>query len=610
MSPSIENQKFQQIILVGNPNTGKSLFFSKLTKQKAASANYSGTTQTLKSCSLKINEKNYQIIDLPGIYDLDTTLPEEIITVNYLNSFCKSSGALILFFLDATRLEQGIYLLSQILEDNKSLVVLLTQYDIATKKNLEIDYQKLAEKLAVKIIPTSNLHDSSLKILNQALADFTPKTTPEASDSCTRCTSCNFQERHQIARQIKNEISSREVSSIWSDRLDQILLDPLYGTLSFLLITFTFFWLIFFMASWPMDLIDQAFAFLSSKLTLILPSGLLTDLLLNGIIPGLNGVIIFLPQIFILFFLINLLDNSGYLARMVCIMDRYLRKFGLSGTAFLPILSAHACAIPAILGTKVIKNKHERFLTIFIIPFFSCSARLPVYVMLTALMFPKSPLLAAAVFVACYLSGAIIAFLTALIIKKVFISTPTTHLLLELPAYRIPPLKLAWQEAGWQSFGFIKKAGTFILGFSVVIWALSTFPNPEIEKSYLAIIGNFVQPIFEPLGFDWRITVGILTSFAAREVIVSTLAIIFAGGSDSVELTTRLQQATLPNGDLLFNLGTIASLLVFFIFALQCFPTSVAAWKETGSKTFAITQLLYASAIAYLLAWVVGRILS
>ncbi len=608
MGLPIINQNSLQIALVGNPNAGKSLFFSKLTKQSTPSANYSGTTHTLKSCSLKIAEKKYQIIDLPGIYDLQTNVPEEVIAVNYLESLCRSSSTLVLFFLDATRLEQGIYLLNQVLEAKHQVVVLLTHYDRAQKSSLKIDYQKLSETLKVKVVPTSIRHDDSKQILQQALKEFAPKASNDQLDSCTKCNSCNFQERHNLARKIKEQISPQKISNIYSDRLDSLLLHPLWGSLSFLLITFTFFWLIFFIASWPMNLIDQAFALLSSNLDSFLPEGLPKSLLLNGILPGLNGVLIFLPQIFILFFLLNLLDNSGYLARMVCILDRYLKRFGLPGTAFLPILSAHACAIPAILGTKVIKNKKERFLTIFIIPFFSCSARLPVYVMLTALLFPKSPIKAACLFVSCYLGGALIAFLTALIVKKTYLTTSTNHLLLELPAYQIPPLKLAWQEAKLQSLGFIKKAGTFIVIFSIMIWVLSTFPHPELEKSYLAMIGNFVQPIFAPLGFDWRITVGILTSFAAREVIVATLAIIFATNSETLELVTRLQQATLDNGKLLFTTSTTLSLLVFFIFALQCFPTSISAWKETGSKTFAIVQLLYASFVAYTLAWIVGVI--
>lgn len=547
------------------------------------SANYPGTTVEIKEGISRAEDHDFLLCDLPGIYDLDAENPEEKITKDYLQS---NVPDVVVFTLDAIRLTQGLFLLSQALEQKIPLIIAVTRLDIAEKKSLNIDFKALQDRLNSPVIPVSNTTRKGYEHLLHCISEkLVAKEKPEYIPICGSCKGCPYEQRHLASKSLRQEICKTELSPGKSALLDRFILHPVTGLLFFIISMFSLFWLIFFLAAYPMDWIDSSFAFLTNILDRFLSDSWFKSLLLDGIIAGLGGILVFLPQIMLLFFMLNLLENTGYLARIVCLIDKYLKKTGLSGTSFIPVLSAHACAIPAILSTRIIRNKTDRFLSIFILPFFSCSARIPIYVMLTALMFPDSPLKASLVFILCYFAGITIALLTAFLFRFKSKSAPSP-LITELPAYSLPSVKTSFIAAIDQGKGFIKKAGTFILGFSIVIWFLSYFPNGNLETSLLAYLGKVISPLFAPLGFGWEITVGILTSFLAREVIVSTFAIIFGENNTSFDFSTSL------------------TLLVFFIFALQCFPTLVASWKETASRKFVVGQFLYAFFVAYSFAFI------
>jgi ferrous iron transport protein B len=367
-----------------------------------------------------------------------------------------------------------------------------------------------------------------------------------------------------------------------------------------------------------MDLIDGVFVSLGEAAANVLPDGLIESLVVDGIIAGVGGVLIFLPQIAILFFCITLLEDSGYLARAAFVMERLMRKVGLPGKAFVPMLSAHACAIPAIMATRVIESKRDRLATILTLPLMSCSARLPVYAMIAALLFGDEPGKAAMLFLGAYLLGIGAALGAAGVLKLTILRGRTSPMIIELPSYRLPTLRNALMTAFDRSKVFVRKAGTIILAISIGLWILATFPQlpdaqtagldeaaagqAQLEHSIAGRLGQAVEPVFEPLGYDWRINVGVVSSFAAREVVVSTLAIVTGVGEDAAEdegLVDTLRGLERPDGALLFTVPVALSLLVFFVLAMQCLPTQAVTKRETGSWKWALLQLGYMTALAY-----------
>jgi ferrous iron transport protein B len=378
---------------------------------------------------------------------------------------------------------------------------------------------------------------------------------------------------------------------------------------------FAVFYLIFSLAATPMDLIDAGVAWVGAQVAAVVPDGQLQSLLVDGVIGGVGGVLVFLPQICILFFCISLLEDTGYLARAACVMDRLLRRFGLPGKAFVPMLSAHACAIPAIMSARVIQDRRDRLVTVLVLPLLTCSARLPVYAMVTALLFPNRPALGAAAFTGAYALGVVAALSMAALFRRSLFRGQTAPLMLELPQYKVPSLKTALLAAYDRGRTFVRKAGTVILAIAIVLWWLMAYPRPAdpettppeaaLETSYAGQLGQAIEPVIEPLGFDWKIGVGVLASFAAREVVVSTLSVVY-GVADEGETTliSRLRNATRDDGTPVFNLATCLSLLVFYVLAMQCLPTQVVTARETRSWKWAGFQLAYMTLLAYGAAFV------
>jgi ferrous iron transport protein B len=431
----------------------------------------------------------------------------------------------------------------------------------------------------------------------------------------------------------------------FTERLDRAFTNPLIGLLTFFAIMGGLFWTLFALATVPMDLIEGTFAQLGQLAIAYLPAGPLRDLLTNGIISGIAGTIVFLPQICLLFFLISLLEDTGYLARAAFVMDRVLHRFGLPGQAFVPLLTSHACALPGIMSARLIPNRRDRLATIMVAPFMSCSARLPVYVLLTSLLFAGKPGWAGLAFAGCYMLGAAAALLSAMLFGRTVLKGRARPMVLELPTYKMPSLTNALVTAKDQGLAFLRTAGTVIMAICVLMWWLSAYPKvdtpaaaqtlraeanqpglPEgraaeltaraatIEAravqggSFAGRMGRTIQPVFAPLGYDWQLTVGVLTSFLAREVFVSTMSVLVGGAGDAdVDdgVIDRIRAMKRDDGTPVFTPATAASALVFFVLAMQCLPTLAVTRKESGALKYAALQLAYMSGLAYIGALIV-----
>jgi ferrous iron transport protein B len=450
----------------------------------------------------------------------------------------------------------------------------------------------------------------------------------------------------QVAAEVTSgDTALAEGADQFTERLDRVLTHPLLGLLVFLGVMTGLFWILFALATVPMDLIEATFAGLGQTVETGLPAGPVRDLLSQGVVGGVAGTIVFLPQICLLFFLITLLEDTGYLARAAFVLDRLLARFGLPGHAFVPLLTSHACALPGIMSARLIPDRRDRLATILVAPFMSCSARLPVYVLLTTLLFAGRPAAAGLAFAGCYLLGASAALFTALLFGRTILPGRARPMILELPTYKVPSLRNALLAAKDQGLSFLTTAGTVIVAICIVMWWLSAYPKvqptPEVEAlriqaaapgltedratalldeaaalqskaeqagSFAGRIGHTVAPVFEPLGFDWQLTVGVLTSFLAREVFVSTMSVLAGGQADAdvdEGVVDRIRGMRRENGTAVFTPAAAAAALVFFVLAMQCLPTLTVTRKETGSLKYAALQLGYMSGLAYVVALIV-----
>jgi ferrous iron transport protein B len=622
-----------RVLLVGNPNAGKTALFNTLTGLRGKTANLAGTTVELRRAQVTVAGRRVELVDLPGLYGLDAASPEERVTVQAMLG--EADGApppeLVLLVLDATNLERNLYLAGQVLELGLPTLVVLTLADAARSAGITVDANRLADQLGKATLAVSVRTGEGIAelrgLITETLADDPPTADAgpaEAACSCVAgCHSCPFADRYAWAQGVAEQARPPEqrghvASSKLTDAIDAIFTHPVLGVASFIGVMLGVFYLIFALAGTPMDLIDGVFVSLGEAAANVLPDGLIESLVVDGIIAGVGGVLIFLPQIAILFFCITLLEDSGYLARAAFVMERLMRKVGLPGKAFVPMLSAHACAIPAIMATRVIESKRDRLATILTLPLMSCSARLPVYAMIAALLFGDEPGKAAMLFLGAYLLGIGAALGAAGVLKLTILRGRTSPMIIELPSYRLPTLRNALMTAFDRSKVFVRKAGTIILAISIGLWILATFPQlpdaqtagldeaaagqAQLEHSIAGRLGQAVEPVFEPLGYDWRINVGVVSSFAAREVVVSTLAIVTGVGEDAAEdegLVDTLRGLERPDGALLFTVPVALSLLVFFVLAMQCLPTQAVTKRETGSWKWALLQLGYMTALAY-----------
>ena len=692
------------VALIGNPNTGKTSVFNALTGLNQKVGNYPGITVEKKQGVCRLNRTTKaHIIDLPGTYSLNASSMDESVVIELLlNKNDKDFPDVAVVVSDIENLKRNLLLFTQIKDLEIPTLLVINMSDQMKRKGISLDIGQLEVQLKTKIALISTRENNGIDQLKQFLVDYRSlskervtsinaidpayfnnlqKVFPDQSlyklwlvitqdvnfsnlerqkveDATNYKTQSEphlkrLQQKETIKRYQLINAALKETYSVdlkkatdFRSRLDRVLIHRFWGYIIFFLILLTIFQVIFDWSSIPMDFIDATFSKLSEVTKQKLPPGLFTDLLAEGIIAGLGGIIIFIPQIAFLFLFIAVLEETGYMSRVVFLMDRGLRKYGLSGKSVIPLISGTACAIPAVMATRNIENWKERLITILVTPFTTCSARLPVYLILISLVIPEGTFLGfgyqGLTLMGLYLLGFAMALLSASILNRLLKIQSKTYFVIEMPNYKLPLLKNVGITVFEKTRSFVVEAGKIILAISILLWVMASFgpgdnfnkaeeivraqPHAnsftptemateiaafKLEHSFIGLLGKSIEPAIAPLGFDWKIGIALISSFAAREVFVGTLATIYSVGSDGEEtIKNRMAAERKPNGKPLFDLPTGVSLMLFYAFALQCMSTLAIVKKETNSWRWPMIQLFSMTAIAYLSALIVYQILA
>ncbi|HEY5370259.1 MAG TPA: ferrous iron transport protein B [Hanamia sp.] len=694
------------IALVGNPNSGKSSLFNSLTGLNQKVGNFPGVTVDKKTGQSRISETlSAKIIDLPGTYSLYPKRNDEWVSYKVLlDQDPQVKADIIVLVADASNLKRNLLFCSQIIDLKMPVVIALTMMDIAKKNNIQVDVAGLERELGVLVIPVNPRKNKGIAELKKAIIQTSESAhsfperefinmEPMASEAIKKmqhifpeisnyravhflinhesftlsknhqeaiedievatkfnATKTQAQEILQRYGKIKTIMKQTVVETdplqkaLLTQKLDDILLHRTWGYLILLTVLFLLFQSVFVIAQFPMNGIEWTFAEAGKWLGSVLPAGWFSDLFINGIIAGLSGIIVFVPQIMILFGLITLLEDTGYMARISFLTDKIMRKAGLNGKSVMPMVSGLACAVPAIMSARSIENKKERLLTIMCTPLMSCSARLPVYTVLIALVIPHKMYfgfisLQGMVMMLMYFLGTFMALAAAFVMKWFIKSTEKSFFILELPAYRGPRWKNILTTMVERAKIFVVQAGKVIMVISLLLWVLSTYGPPEkmqavttkyamlvqqnpsqsneysklestdhLENSYAGILGKAIEPVIRPLGYDWKIGIALITSFAAREVFVGTMATLYSVGDNVDENSETLRQkmsaATWPNGEKVYTLGAGLSLLVFYALAMQCMSTLAIVKRETRTWKWPIIMLVYMTGLAYVMSFI------
>lgn len=645
-----------QIALVGKPNAGKSSLFNLLTGLNQKIANYSGATVDRKTGTFKKNK----LIDLPGINSLKTISADQEISRDTILDYAELKRPII-FVANGMQLEDNLLLFSEICDLQIPSILVINFKDDLKQNHVEIDQEKLAELLGCPVVLMNSRSGEGFDELSQ-LIENKSFSTPNAvcrslydefvdgemvngySEKLAAFAICEtqvdqndfFKRQKIIGSIVRTSVSRTNANEAFlssSKKWDKILLHPVFGIASFLLTLLIIFQAVFYLSGIPMDWIDNLFLYLSETTRSYLGDSWIGDLVCDGIIPGLGGVLIFIPQIAILFLLLGILEHSGYLSRISFISNRLLSKFGLSGQSVVPLMSSWACAIPAIMSTRMINNPKERIAVIMASPLMTCSARLPVYTILIAIMFPSE---SQGIFnpqglmlLGLYLIGVVATLVVAWFVSKRTRVESTNMWSLELPVYRIPNWRNVFYNMYLKTKSFVIDAGKVIFVVSLVLWFLASHsPKSEdfiqdkwqlaqvenqqiskdavhLEYSYAGYLGKLIEPTIRPLGYDWKMGIAIISSFAAREVFVGSLATIYSVGSEEEDLIqNRLKnEVVLETGEKRYNNATILSLLLFYAFALQCMSTMAIVKRETGSWKYPIIQFVLMLVLAYVSAY-------
>lgn len=610
-----------QYALVGAPNCGKTVLFNGLTGANAKVANYAGVTVDKRIGSL-LDHDDIKIIDLPGTYSLNTTSPDEAVTRDAVLGKLDRRPDAIIAVADATNLRMTLRMILELKHLGLPMVVSLNMSDVAQARGLKIDVDKLSEKLGVPVLLTAAICPNDVKAVREAIAKLPRRdeATVNVNDAELIEHSLKKLNTEALYAQVDEIIQATVLQPMtlpeWHKKLDSLALHPLFGIPLLLLILLLVFQAVYAWAAPVMEGIEAMFGWLGEWVAATLPEGILADLIVNAVIAGVGSVLVFLPQIVILFAFILLLEDSGYLPRAAFMLDNLLAKTGLSGRSFIPLLSSFACAVPAVMSARTINDPRERLVTIAIAPMLTCSARLPVYALIIAAIIPDKTVwgifnLQGLTLFGLYASGIISAALVAFIMKILARKKGNVQqfpLLMELPTFRSPNFRHILRSLWERVSAFLKRAGTVIFALSVILWALTTFPAaPEgatgaaIDYSFAGMLGKFVQPLFAPIGFTWEMCIAMIPGMAAREVVVAALGTVYAvGGADE----DALQNAMMPIVSQNWGLATAFAFLAWYIYAPMCLATLATIRRETKSakQTWLIT--LYLFGLAYMFAFI------
>ena len=609
-----------RIALVGNPNCGKTSLFNHLTGTRQKVGNYAGVTVERKVGHFTLpSGKAVRVLDLPGTYSLDATSPDEAITRDVVQGKIadEEQQHAFLCVVDATNLKLHLGLVLEMIQLGRPVLLVLNMMDEARRRGMQINTQKLSERLGVPVVETVAVRRSGVENLMNAL-DQGKYAIPE-----TEMTGLSGDSHHKVESILKDVVNFVDQEDKRTDFLDKIFLHPVLGLLSLAVMMFVIFQAVFAWAAPFMDGIETFFGWLGEVVGDNIAHPLLNSLLVDGIIAGAGGVVVFLPQILILFFFILVLEESGYLPRAAFLLDKLMYKAGLSGRAFIPLLSSFACAIPGIMASRTISDPRDRLTTIFVAPLMTCSARLPVYALLIAAFIPSQSVwgifnLQGLVLFALYMAGILSALIVSFVLKF-FSKDKSEHMLLmELPSYRFPDIKNVWIGLLDRGKIFLKRVGGIIFALSILLWFLCTFPQPpegatlpDIDYSFAGMIGHFIQPIFAPLGFNWQICIALIPAMAAREVVVAALGTVYAlSAVDEDAMSEGLAALISGGGDLGWTLATGLSLLVWFIYAPHCLATLATVKRETGSWKTVGFMTVYLFGLAYIMSFLTYQIAS
>ena len=712
----VRQDKIINIALIGNPNCGKTSIFNKVSGAREHVGNYAGVTVDAKEGVIKYKGYLFKIVDLPGTYSLSAYSPEELYVMRYLR---EETPDVIVNVVVASNLERNLYLTTELIDMNRSMVIDLNMYDELEKSGAELDYKLLGKMLGVPMVPTvasagkgiNDLLDTVIDVYELRSKDtrhIHVKMTPEVETAIKilkddfkqdrtishhfspRFLAIKFLEkdpeieqmlrpypsyekwckiREEESERVKKTLNEDITSAIAAEKygfiqgalaetlkegekkeekstkiIDTFVTNKLFGFPIFLALMWLMFWATFEIGAYPMEWIESLVSWISGLIGSHMSDGPLKDLLLDGIIGGVGGVIVFLPNILILYAFISFMEDSGYMARVAFIMDKLMHRMGLHGKSFIPLVMGFGCNVPAIMSTRIIESKSSRLITILINPFMSCSARIPIYVLLVGAFFPHY---GAWVFVGLYLLGIIVAVLTAKLMRRFWLKTDETPFVMELPPYRLPTFKATMRNMWAKAEQYLKKMGGLILVASIIIWALSYFPRydaTEVPESFrtetlaeispermadlgeektdelilneyqqghsiLGHIGKFIEPVVSPMEFGWKTTVSLLAGAAAKEVVVSTLGVLYVGDDDAELLSEKLTTPTIT-GHAPFTPASAMAFMVFVLLYFPCIATLSAISRETGSWRYSVFSMVYNTALAWIFAFITFEIMS
>ena len=667
-----------RIVLIGNPNCGKTSLFNNVTGAKEKVGNYGGVTVDSKEGWFTVGEKRVQLVDLPGTYSLTEYSPEEMYVRTYIRD---NHPDAILNIVDAGNLERNLYLTTQLMDMNIPMVVALNMWDELEKSGDKLDIEMMSRLLGTRMVPLTAYNGRGVKDVLQAVMDTIEESEQETThhnvnygalieDSLKELAGmCPSLDRYTILKVIENDqhaielLNSQDnaeavkraaadmrhhIERDYNSDIVSIITDLKYGFVRgalaealtpnpdratdetkpgysmdrlltnrwlalpiLLILMWLMFEATFTLGAYPQEWIENGIGWLGGWIGKVMPDGILRDLLVDGVIGGVGGVLVFLPQIMILFFFISLLEDSGYMARAAFIVDRVMHRVGLHGKSFIPYLIGFGCGVPAIMATRTLENRRDRLVTILTVPFMSCSARLPAYLLLVAAFFTANQGL---ILMSIYLIGILVAALTAIILSKTLLKHDKTQFVMELPPYRKPTARNATIHMWSKGKQYLQKMATIILAASIIVWALGYFPRHEgqtpqeqVENSYMGMMGKAIEPVVAPLGFNWQMGVSVLTGAAAKEIVVSTMGVLYTGESDATEESTslkeKLQTATKANGEHVFDPIVAYSFMLFILLYFPCIAALAAIRREAGTK-WMVFEIFYTTGVAWLVSFI------